>query len=279
MLENIIFKSFRPGSRLLVLGAVHGNEPAGTVACRKIAEELSAGKLNLLSGELTLLPVCNPCAAAQNTRQIEENLNRVIRSWEMPQSYEQELANEIAPRIAAADFTLDLHSTHCSGDQPLAFLDYSNPLAETIVASLPVEYVLTGWPEIYAGTAIKDYSTLWWAHQNNRAAVTVECGYHFAPRAADLAYRIIISTMQTLGMISGTPAAVPQQKINMTSYQLKEKDGHLAEDFQNLDNISRGQPLAVYDDGTIIAAPADGVIIMPNPLAAAGAEWYYLGTK
>ncbi len=280
MLDNITFNSPNPGPALLVLGAVHGNEPAGTLACRKLEEELHAGKRALLRGKLTLLPVCNPAAAEKNTRQIEENLNRVIRLTDKPQSYEQKLANEIAPQIAAADFTLDLHSSHCPGDLPFAFLDYPDLLAEKIIGRIPVEYVLTGWPEIYqANPAIKDYSTLWWAHQNNRAAVTVECGYHFAPEAADVAYRTIINTLQCLGMLAGTPQTVPQQKIKMVSYQLKEKEGRLAGNIRHFGPLITGQPLAAYDDGTKLFAPADSVMIMPNPDAAVGTEWYYLGIK
>lgn len=280
MLDNITFNSPDPGPALLVLGAVHGNEPAGTLACRKLEEELHAGKRALLRGKLTLLPVCNPAAAEKNTRQIEENLNRVIRLTDKPQSYEQKLANEIAPQIAAADFTLDLHSSHCPGDLPFAFLDYPDLLAEKIIGCIPVEYVLTGWPEIYqANPAIKDYSTLWWARQNNRAAVTVECGYHFAPEAADVAYRTIINTLQCLGMLAGTPQNVPQQKIKMVSYQLKEKEGRLAGNIRHFGPLTTGQPLAAYDDGTELFAPADSVMIMPNPDAAVGTEWYYLGIK
>ena len=280
MLDNITFNSPNPGPALLVLGAVHGNEPAGTLACRKLEEELHAGKRALIRGKLTLLPVCNPAAAEKNTRQIEENLNRVIRLTDKPQSYEQKLANEIAPQIAAADFTLDLHSSHCPGDLPFAFLDYPDLLAEKIIGRIPVEYVLTGWPEIYQeNPAIKDYSTLWWARQNNRAAVTVECGYHFAPEAADVAYRTIINTLQCLGMLAGTPQTVPQQKIKMVSYQLKEKEGRLAGNIRHFGPLITGQPLAAYDDGTKLFAPADGVMIMPNPDAAVGTEWYYLGIK
>lgn len=280
MLENITFNSPNPGPAVLVLGAVHGNEPAGTLACRKLAEELHAGKRALLRGKLTLLPVCNPAAAARNVRQTEENLNRVICLTDKPQSYEQKLANEIAPQIAAADFTLDLHSSHCPGDLPFAFLDYPDPLAEKIISRIPVGYVLTGWPEIYqANQTIKDYSTLWWARQNNRAAVTVECGYHFAPGASDVAYRTVVSTLQCLGMLAGTAETVPQQKIKMVSYQLKEKEGRLAENIRHFGPLSAGQPLAAYDDGTELFAPADSVMIMPNPDAAVGTEWYYLGTK
>lgn len=281
MLEKITFTSQQPGQKLLVLGAVHGNEPAGTLACRQLSDDLTSGKLKLLCGSLTLMPLCNPRAAAANCRQIDENLNRIICRWENPNTYEKMLANELAPEIAAADFTLDLHSTHCQGDLPFVFLDYLDSRAETVIKNLPVEFVLTGWPEIYAADpTIADFSTLYWAHHHGKSALTVECGWHFSPAAANLAYQIIVSTLQSLGMLAGEPIKNPsQQVIKMTSYQRKEKAGELACPFRHLDSISQGQTLAVYEDGTEITATDKGVIIMPNPAAEIGSEWFYLGLK
>ena len=56
------FKSLRyagraPGPRLIVLGAVHGNETCGTRAIERVLAELDSGALALAAGSVTFVPV------------------------------------------------------------------------------------------------------------------------------------------------------------------------------------------------------------------------------
>jgi uncharacterized protein len=50
------------GPRLIVLGAVHGNETCGTRAIERVLGELERGELQITRGSLTLVPVANPLA-------------------------------------------------------------------------------------------------------------------------------------------------------------------------------------------------------------------------
>ena len=177
------------GIKLLILAAVHGNETAGTKACNRLMAELNSGMVTLKKGFLTIVPVCNPEAYRKDVRCVEENLNRVMTFHENPQTYEQRLANEICPLIKRSRVTLDLHSTHCPGDVPFAFCDYPDKYNQMLINALDVEYVLEGWPEIYGRQQqITDYSTEHCAHAYGKTATTLECGYHKAPEAAELAY-------------------------------------------------------------------------------------------
>lgn len=54
------YLGLKPGPRLLVLGAVHGNETCGTQAIGRIAAEFDAGTLVLSRGSLTMVPITNP---------------------------------------------------------------------------------------------------------------------------------------------------------------------------------------------------------------------------
>ena len=56
------FAGLQPGPRLLVTGAVHGNEIHGTKAMTEIARQIDAGELTLLRGTLTFVPIVNPLA-------------------------------------------------------------------------------------------------------------------------------------------------------------------------------------------------------------------------
>lgn len=280
LIEKYCFSAPKDGVSLLVLAAVHGNETAGTDACRRLIGELQNGRRKLLGGKLTLVPVANPEAYRRQVRCVEENLNRVIAPHDRPTTYEQRLANEICPLIRQNDITLDLHSTHCEGDVPFAFCDYPNDINGRLIDALEVGYVLEGWPKIYADQSeISDCSTEQYAHLVGRTATTLECGWHRAPAATELAYRAIIGAMAAFGMIENNLPSLPQKKhIRMKEYIIKRRAGNLTHDYKHLDAVRRGDCLAVYDDGEKLPAPDDGYILLPNTDAEIGTEWYYFGT-
>jgi len=68
LLEPFQFKSQRPGPKLLILGAVHGNETCGTVAIRRLMAQLSSRELLLERARLTLVPVTNKLAYERRQR-------------------------------------------------------------------------------------------------------------------------------------------------------------------------------------------------------------------
>ena len=61
-LRTVSYHGLKPGPRLLVLGAVHGNEICGTRAITQILAELDSGKLAIERGSVTFVPVTNPLA-------------------------------------------------------------------------------------------------------------------------------------------------------------------------------------------------------------------------
>lgn len=280
MITKYEFRGEKDGISLLILAAVHGNETAGTQACFRIIDEFNRGALRLTCGHLTLVPVCNPEAYRKDVRSIDENLNRVIKMHDNPQSYEQRLANEICPLIRSHRFTLDLHSTHCVGDVPFAFCDYPDDYNRKVIETLPVDYVLEGWPEIYGRQAqIQDFSTEQCAHVYGNTATTLECGYHKEPKAAELAYRAIIGALAAFDMVDlSKPAAHEKTHIQMKSFVLKTGEGKLCRNYKHLDPLVKGEKIAVYDSGEFLYAPEDGFILLPNLQAPVNTEWYYLGT-
>lgn len=280
MIAKYEFDSGVNGTHLLILSAVHGNETAGTQACHRFLDMMEKGKISLKKGKLVLVPICNPRAYQRDVRQIDENLNRVMIEHAVPKTYEQQLANEICPLIKECDVMLDLHSTHCMGDVPFAFCDYPDKRTLKLIKALSVDYVLEGWPDIYAGSEIKDFSTECCAHTYGKAGTTVECGYHKSSEAVELAYSAILSTLSAFEMIDGVdlPKNKAKTHILMNSYVIKRRAGKLCKNYKHLDTIKKGEIIAQYDDGEILKAPNDGFILLPNLNAEVGAEWYYLGT-
>lgn len=281
LIEKYVFNGENNGLNLLILGGVHGNETAGVKAGLKVISELQQGKIKLKNGRLTIVPVCNLEAYKKGVRSVEENLNRVMKIHQNPQSYEQRLANEICPLIKESRMLLDLHSTHCQGDVPFAFCDYADEYNTPLINALDVDYVLEGWPAMYAAQGeISDFSTEGYAHFCGNTGTTLECGYHNEPEAENIAYNAILSALKVYGMIDGEAAPKPQKThIQMHSYVIKKHNGRLCRNYKHLDEVQKGQALAVYENGEMLSAPFDGYILLPNHMAEIGTEWYYLGTK
>lgn len=278
MLQEFSFDSKKNGTRLLILGAIHGNEVAGTKACRRVIEDIALEKIVIIKGSLVLVPIANPQAYEKDVRQIDENLNRVIKKWENPKTYEQNLGLEIYEKIQSCDIVLDLHSTHNQGEVAFSFLDYPTKNNSIIVDALDVDYVLAGWPEVYCSQeAIADFSTEKCAHSLGKDGITLECGYHKDDEASDIAYNSIINLLKKLGMIEGSFVFRDKKIITMTNIVIKQKNGRLVENFKHFDFISKGSIIAVYDDKTELVADKDCYIIIPNHKAEIGEEWYYIG--
>lgn len=281
MIDVFKFKGKEKGISLLILAGIHGNEIAGIEALNRLIEELNNGKIKLLAGSLTLVPVCNPLAYQKDVRQIDENLNRVIKMHKNPATYEQQLANEICPLIASHDLMLDLHSTHTKGDEPFAFCDYPDKYNQKLISALNVKYILTGWPTIYQENKdISDCSTEEYAHRVQKRGTTLECGYHKDKKSIELAYQSVINALSIFGFIKEKNILdQAKEEVQLTSYVVKEKEGALTQNYKHLDKIKKGETIARYQDGETKIAPFDGYILLPNPSAEIGAEWYYLGQK
>ena len=280
MLKKYIFDSPVSGSNVLFLGAIHGNEPAGAKAIFKVVEKFAGRALSLQKGSVCLIPVCNPRAFEKNVRQIDENLNRVIKDWDNPTNYEQQLGKEIASYIKESDIIIDLHSSHCREDKPFIFNDYPDDLADKLCEAQNIQYIVKGWPEIYASSPINDFSTGNCAHIYNKSCLTIECGWHQSLQSEQTAYYAIINTLLSLQMLKGySSAPINQTKIMMDNFIIKQSAGKLAQNYRHLDTITQGEILACYDNGSSIISPQDGYIMLPNADADLNTEWFYLGHR
>lgn len=279
MIEKFEFDSGENGINLLILAAIHGNETAGTNALKRLINEIDAGSVVLKKGKLVVVPTCNPEAYKHDVRQIDENLNRVMTVHDLPQTYEQKLANEICPLISMCDIMLDLHSTHCEGDVPFAFCDYPDANNKRLIDGLDVDYVLEGWPDIYdVQGEIEDFSTERCAHVYGKTGTTVECGYHKSAEAVELAYSAIMSTLSQFGLVdSMLQKKRDKTHILMKNFVVKKRQGKLCKNYKHLDIVVKGEEIARYDDGEILTVPENGYILLPNLKAEVGAEWYYFG--
>ena len=282
MAEFFRFKGLKKGPHLLIFGAIHGNEPCGTAGIRKCMELLGNGSLPLLAGTLTLVPVCNPRAFEQKKRFTEENLNRVFCRHDHPKSYEQRLANELTALVDECDYLLDLHSQSSRG-QPFVFEDYEDPQTIAFARALGAAIILKGWPEMYADRPdLNAGDTTGYAHAQGKITALIECGQHEDPNGPAVAFAAIGNALAHLGMVN-----VPKSASNKIStvvrgrkvYAVPLEGGKFTQDWQHLQDVTKGQELAVSGTGQTIKAPEDSVVILPKKWAGPGEEWFYLGTR
>ncbi|MDR1196806.1 MAG: succinylglutamate desuccinylase/aspartoacylase family protein [Candidatus Nomurabacteria bacterium] len=275
-IPKLVFKGSKPGPRLLVLGAIHGNETAGPAAIRRLAAELEARKIVLTAGELTMVPVCNQKAYRQNTRYVDENLNRVFRKHSDPTSYEQRCANRLTDFFAGADYVLDLHSQHVDG-QSYCFAQNNSRKLLDFVRALGPECIIFDWAKLYPEG---DFTTESYAESLGAVGTTVECGNHTNPKTVDVAYDTILRALVHLGMIPSESVSKPNlEALNL--YMTKKYDfqagGRLAKAWQHLDYLPAGAVVATLEDGTEIKAAEDSYMILPKLTDnRPGEEWFYL---
>ena len=134
--------ALKPGPRVVVLGAVHGNERCGAQAIAQVVDELAAGAFGIERGVLTMVPVTNPYAYQQRTRQVDRNLNRNLRVSAEPVDYEDQIANVLCPLLDAHDVLLDLHSFHTPG-QPFTMV--APPTTPAPLSRFSIHRKRSGW--------------------------------------------------------------------------------------------------------------------------------------
>ncbi len=300
------FAALEPGPRLVVTGAVHGNETAGTRGIERVLAEIEAGAIDIVRGEVTFVPVCNPLAYARRQRNGERNLNRRLRPTPAPLDYEDRVANVLCPLLAAHDVLLDLHSFRSPG-QPFALRGpqdnqgrlepFAHEAAEArLAAHLGVARVVDGWLEAYAegvarrreraltpGAVHEDpaygVGTTEYMRATGGYAVTLECGQHEDAAGPAVAQHAIRQTLALLGL-ARLPLAPPPPAIECLTLAAvidRHAEGdRFARAWTSFDALGAGELIALRADGSEVRAPDAGYIVFPDHGALPGHEWFYL---
>lgn len=308
--KAVSYTAIRPGPRLLVLGAVHGNETHGTLGIERVIAEIEAKTLNLVAGSVTFVPITNPLAYERRQRAGDRNLNRNLCPCSEPREFEDHIANWLCPLMAQHDVLLDLHSFSTVGRafvmvgpennggelEPFRHADAEVALALRV----GVNRVVDGWLSTYARGVERRRATVGVAA--NRAqeldtdprygvgtteymrsvggyALTLECGHHDDPHGPQVAYQAIINALAHLGHIDAlTPPAVTDFEA-LRIYEVIDK-AHVEDQFsrswQSFDALKAGDLIGTRRDGTPVYAEVDGHILFPTAKANAGQEWFYL---
>lgn len=309
--QSVSFSAVAPGRRLIVTGAVHGNEVAGTHGIRRVIGEIERGELELRRGRVTFVPITNPMAFALRRRSGDRNLNRNLAPTANPVEFEDHIANWLCPLLAEHEVLLDLHSFQATGQAFVMVGPESNAgaLEPTVhgdderdwALRLGVRRAVDGWLDTYArGVAERRARAERQAPQAGRRhdldpkygvgtteymrttggmALTLECGQHEDPAGPEVAWRAIRNTLALFELVDAPPPlpAHDVEGLRLTTVIDKfDRADRFVRPWQSFDPVRAGETIGERADGGVVEAPTDGYIVFPNAMAEANQEWFYL---
>ncbi len=283
-------KGERPGPTLIIVGSLHGNEPAGVEGLRRAFARLPDGRG--LAGEVLGL-AGNREALARGRRWVDDDLNRIwkrdrvdevrrlreagtdlsaltVEEREMGE-LEEAITRAVDSARAAGQqvYVLDLHTTSGAGPS-FCVLEDTLP-ARRLARALESSLVL-GLEEELSGTLTH------WLANRGVVAVGFEAGQHEDPAAGERAEAAIWLALEGLGILEvGRRSEVAKARRRLIKerrnlprvvdvryrHPVEPGDGfEMAPGFQTFQQVSEGQPLALDREGPV-TAPMDGLLLMP----------------
>jgi len=135
--EVLVYDTQKEGASVLLVGGVHGDEPAGSLAIKRLLDDLAIDK-----GKLVVIPEANKKALNQNLRYPPggEDLNRAFTE-EWGESWTAQLAKAIYGIIEKHDvnFVFDLHEARDF------YRINPNSVGQTIIFNGHDEKILLAW--------------------------------------------------------------------------------------------------------------------------------------
>lgn len=278
------FTHDKPGTLLVFLGGIHGNEPAGVKALQRVFHTLE--RVNpAFQGKL--MGLCGNCSAmAANKRFIDEDLNRLwgqeriesIRrlSPDKWNNEEQELMGllEQFEQALASGFQklvfVDLHTTSGVGG---FFTIITHKMQNRVLAEhlrAPIIFNLID--------ELKVTTSNYFARQGI-TSLTFEAGQHNNPQSIDLHEAAIWVLLEACACINKDEipdfeqnyvARLDQAAEQLPAYldfqyrhNISSSDKfRMNPGYRNFSKINKGEPLA-NDRNGIVYAPLDGIMLMP----------------
>lgn len=245
------FQGALPGPSVIIIGGLHGNEPAGVLACERLAQSLERLE-RVLAGRVVLL-AGNRRALAIGRRFLQRDLNRgwkrekllALRARaraELRDEDEEQL--ELFERIVDIERSrrgpvigVDLHTT--SG-RSAPFVCFGDTLDNReLAACLPTTAIL-GLEEVIEG-AIAGYFT-----DEGHVGLGIEAGQHQDPAAVDRHVAAVMVLLVAAGNLRASDVT------------------QLVEYRRTLEQASRGYPRVVEVRHRHVVAPGDDFTMLPG---------------
>ena len=249
---------------------IHGNEPSWIEAHRRFLNEVEDWVIRILKWRIIWVLEWNQKAVLLNIREIEKNLNRLFLDENTSTSwYEDRRAQELKWILDESDYLLDLHSTSWASI-PFAFVEKEHL---EFAKRLWISHLVAWWWEL------EDWITSWDTENyiNSRwwAWITFESWNHNNPKGAEVAYRILLNYLSTLGIIDESHFTAETKErifINMEKPYLAETDKFTYQiEPENFMKVSAWTIIAI-DWTQEVKAENDMILVMPKR-ASIVREW------
>jgi predicted deacylase len=230
-----------------VVGGVHGDEPSGVRAVRRLRTAFERGELT--PERPVRLVVANPSAVAAGERYLDSDLNRAFPG-DPDGDHESRLAAALADATDGL-LTLSLHATRSSA-RPFALVDGTRPALLEHAAALPVPHVVDTSP-LDGGT-----------HSTVAEVVTVEAGRQGTDRAATQAHELALAFLRDAGVLAGRPGGHPTgtRFLSMVEPVSKPPADRYELLVYNFRRVEAGEPFARADGRSLVAAEPFSPVLM-----------------
>lgn len=284
-----VHRGDRPGPLLVCVAGVHGNEPAGVAALRKILSRLGEPGAPTTRGRFVAL-AGNMGALEESVRYLERDLNRQwtgVRANRLrdgsserrrrrslgPEGYEQRsllgaLERELQVDRRGAAYLVDLHTT--SGESTPFAIVGRRERCRRFARKFPVPRV-RGLERYLPGMLSE------WACRRGFASLTAEAGQHDAPSSVERHRAVVWTALAAAGIVGpeSSPAlaarrlladvsgGVPRRLDVRYRHAIVPGDGfRMKPGRRNFDPVRRGDVLAESREGDVVA-PESGLLFLP----------------
>ncbi len=278
-----VHEGVRPGRTHVIMGGVHGNEPAGLLAARRVLDVLGQGHLPV-AGRIVVL-AGNLGALAHDRRFLSTDLNRGWREPDLARLLAADPSHDGPEDRERRDLLEHLANLEASSDEPLLFLDLhttSGPSAPFMAASdtlrnrevmlsLPIP-VLLGLEEAIGGTLMGFLS------DRGHVSMAIEAGQHDRAETVDRHESALWMWLAAARALS--PGDIPDGARHVSRLAAASRDLPLLMEivyrhavapddefvmdpgWESFQDVEAGRRLAVDRTGPI-EAPAGGFLLMP----------------
>ncbi|HNO80399.1 MAG TPA: succinylglutamate desuccinylase/aspartoacylase family protein [Phycisphaerae bacterium] len=292
------------GPTLVCLGGVHGNEPAGIHAAKRVFETLTKRRIPIRGRMVGLIG--NVEALRQGVRHVDVDFNRIWMSERIskldifkPNGHTSGATASVEDReqmgllsslhrvFDEADdevFVLDMHTMSADG-APFAL--FGDTLPNRRFASGLHAPLILGLEEHIDGVVLDYVNSL------GHVTVGIEGGRHEDPRSIDYIEAVIWLALVSAGMIREADAPeVAQARAAMTAisrdlppvvevcYRHPIEDGdafQMTPGYRNFQAVRKGEVLA-HDKNGPVRCPEDGYILLPF-YQGLGNDGFFIGRE
>jgi succinylglutamate desuccinylase len=263
-LERTLFRYGNAASqapKVIIIAAIHGNEPSGLKALLELQERLAAEQ-SQFAGEVVGL-IGNFRALELGRRFIDRDMNRIWSEHEQDVSSTEALEKEELKALLdellegeGKRFVIDLHTTSSDSDPFISMAE--TPVNREFAKQMKVPTVL-GIEHFIKGALLEYVSNL------GHVGLAFEAGQHVAKSSVSAHKAFIVDALVCAGIlpVESLEHEAPLLYDIVYRHAISPQDQfRMTPGFANFSPVRKGMALAIDQSGAV-NAPENGLLFMP----------------